>query len=213
MFNLKCSYFWLVFTFLLFVSFSASGQRQTAGRWSVEGYGNVGGDGIYTGILGGGVRVSPYGFNGHVHYGVDLVTSPRTYTVAPLYDDDDPSIVIYPGEKYIMSSLDVSATVGYLYRLLATRSRWLILSGGATFGIGLSHCDALKDVYFPDADNNLKVNGLVLYGAPELELEMFPFKSVSFYLAARPRMTMLNTLKGNAPWFKFRAAFGMKVYL
>lgn len=193
---------------VVFCCLPSHAQRQTPGRPSLDAYVTLGWPGTnYFGVRGGGFAWRNYSFIGCTSLGLDFSLLPADYhfTHEPIYDKDGTEIAPYGEEDYHYTAIDLTAAEGYYLRLLSTRNRALIVSLGATLHEGIRICPDAKYIEMP-------MTGFVLSGEPELLIEFFPFNSVSFFVSAKARMTMVNTLKvGN--WFRYGFGTGLKVYL
>lgn len=212
--QLRRTFFFL--TFFLLVCVPLSAQRQSQGRSSIDAaFVTDFSDGVRP--SGGMVSWSTYGFDHHLSFGLDFLYRNHYYTEPDVYDTVDPSVVVIPGERKVFPSYEVTLLYGYKYRFWSTRSRSLILSGGIWGCTGVTYCKEMS-AYVKDTDDDKVRNygeaGFVQAFMPELLFEAFPFRSVSFYVSARPKVYVVDALGGDKrPWFRFFIGLGTKFYL
>ena len=189
----------------------AAAQRQTAGRHSVEAYG------AYAGGYGGGIGWSNYNYGGRVVWGLDVVGA----RVGLHYDANyasDGTTQIADAIDADLGAVDAVVTGGYLFRVWAPRSRVVILSAGGALGMGIRYCKRIgeyeKDPYSVSSDHaKYSRTGLLINFLPEVQLEVFPLKSMSLFVSARPHVTVFTTLGGKVDWFRMGCNAGLKYYL
>lgn len=86
--------------------------------------------------------------------------------------------------------VSVLAKGGAMYRFCASRGRVVNFYGGANLLMGADFCSEQISVLIPDEDGSTKTEvqeaktGFVWGLEPKLELEIFPFTRVAFYLGA-----------------------------
>lgn len=191
---------------LLLSSGSAHAQRQAAGR-SAVGFQAGCGPG-----LNGGVRWDLFGLSGSEY--VDLCYAGRPFMVSEEGTDD-----------YEVQSSEVTLGIGYMHRLLSTRSRSAVLSAGGGLGIGVVYALDLPlggGVY----DDHYGVMAELM---PEVDMEVFPFRNVSLFAMVRPKIRISETLGAvekkkvggervstgvvlHRPWFNLTAGVGLRFY-
>lgn len=197
-------------------SFSASAQRQTNGRHSFELYGDIGMiSPTVLGVSGGGGTWSNYFYEGRVVWGADACIAPLPLVEEEVTDAD--GVVLLPEERHDLTSVEITACGGYLFRLWAPRSRVFILSAGASLGLGVRTCDALGSYakgYSSSGDPSYYIRtGFLINVQPEVQAELFPFRNISAFVSFRPRMTLFCGLGGKVDWFRPMCSFGVKYYL
>lgn len=203
-------------------SVEVSAQRQTPGRPSIDVYMNAGSiSGRPFFPAGGGINYVRYGYLTRFTGGLDVSLSPLSFTehVNAIYKKDNPDELVAPEENipYSFNAYDVLAGVGYHIRIYGTRNRVFILSAGGNFYLGARICEQLKSFTNPNKDNKQYPSvGYLMSIVPEIQAEVFPFRSVSLYLAFRPKMDILDVLSlqdyVKVNWFRPCAAFGTKIY-
>lgn len=204
---------------LLAFSFPALAQRMTPGRQSVEVYGSFGRLGHYYGPAGGGVLRASHGYRGRLTLGVDVMGVNMGLTEEEVVEEDKETgdvTVVRPGGVFDFKGTDICASVGYLYRVWAPRSRVFVLSAGGSGLLGARCCGGLHDHVRSADGSNVKYYpsvGLVLGLVPEVQAEVFPFRNVSLYGSLRPRMTVVSTNGGDSDWLRMGLAMGLKFYL
>lgn len=207
-------------------SVTASAQRQTPGRCSVDlsvrpGFNQVGGS----------VGWTRWGYDAALLLGVNVFSSNEPFTYHG-YEKSGNAIVEKQGTylDFDMSCTDILAGIGGLYRIVSTRSRSLILSAGGTVDFGVRTYGAFlkapdyptavegsEDWTIPDGLNktakDLTAGGTTfVYGlSPVVQLEFFPFKSVSLCLKGIPRVQFLNAY-GEGRFYP-DLSLGVNIYL
>lgn len=217
-------FFVILAGFLLLVpSFSVQAQRQTRGRGSIDAYATFSGlTGGRFGPSGGGANWKMHQYLTHFSIGADVSALPVGVDIHtdPVYEKTTGEVVI-PGSDTHAEHLayDVCAGAGYYIRVLAPRSRVVILSAGANLYMGARCCPGLSSYSRSDlgastsGDSPAATVGFVTSIVPEILLEVFPARNFSLSVSFRPRMCVVNTLQGSAPWLKCYAGFGGKYYL
>ena len=193
---------------LLLWSVCCFGQRQTPGRpgFSLMAEFSDGPKGVFPSLCGGSATWNTYQYIGNASFGVDFSAHGVSHTDEAIYDAA--GTLLAPEFVYALPCYDLTAGGGYFVRLLATRSRSVILSAGAGLYAGVRVCPELGKF---DTGGTI---GFLLNGYPELHFEFFPFSNVSVLVYAKPRMEILGTLSGiDVDWFRFAFGFGMKYYL
>ncbi len=202
----------LFFVLLCLACVAASAQRQTPGRPSLDGYVSFGNTAKGFGVAGGGVAWCNYDYAGRTSIGVDVLLDRHRYVEKAVYDKSGE--LVYPEETHLFGSYDVCAAGGYFIRLLAPRSRSVILSAGGTLLAGVKYCKPMASFYKDDSgDKAYSSVGFLLCIVPEAQLEVFLLRSASLYASVRPRAEVVNGLGGKSDWFKMTYAAGVKVYL
>lgn len=186
-------------------------QRQTPGRPSMDGYVTLANTQRGFGLAGGGFAWCNYDYGGRTSLGVDVFLDIQTLSEEAVYDSYGE--LVFPEENYTFGSYDVCAAGGYFFRLLAPRSRVFILSAGGTLLVGAKYCKPVSGFYKDGGDKKYSPVGFLLGMVPEVQAELFPFRNVSLYVAARPRVEFLCGLGGHSEWFKMSYAGGLKIYL
>ena len=214
----------LIFASAMFLCPGASAQRMTPGRSSLSLYMNMGTEqqGKFL-PCGGGLTWSKFGYRTFYSVGADVSMMPFrvVHEESDLVDRD--GNIIAPGytDEFDHIGMDITAGGGYYVRVLSPRSRVVIFSVGLNGYTGVRVCSQLKDYKAGYIDSSLSGDkaekkagtvGYVLNVVPEALLEAFPMRNVSFYASCRPRMTAVNTLKGNYDWFKLYLSLGAKYY-
>lgn len=182
-------------------------QRQTPGRPSLDGYVSFG-PGF--GVAGGGFYWCNYDFVGRTHFGLDIFREAHGFTEEAIYSSDQ--TMVAPESDYEFMATDVCGSVGYLYRLLAPRSRVIVLSAGGHLLFGAKAAPEMSN-FKKSTTANYSAVGFFMGAVPEVQLELFPFRNVSLYVSARPRLRLFSSLGGRSDWFVFSSSFGAKVYL
>lgn len=200
--------FLLAFLPALIFPVSAVAQRQTPGRPSVEAYMNI--SGVPFGTAGGGAAWCNYNYNGHTVLGLDVYVHPRSLEEGAIVMDGEQ---VAPAVMHTLGCEDICFMGGYFWRLLAPRSRVVILSAGVTGLVGVSHCGAIASFYNESKGSNYGPVGFVLGVMPELKLEAFPLRSASVYVSARPRVRIISTLGGGDRWLQLNYCLGVRYYL
>lgn len=214
--------FCLIAAAMALTSLPVAAQRQTAGRHSIEGAMFFGEDLPDWRIAGGNLSWSNYNYFGRVVYGVDFLVSPMTHHVDAQYvtakvGDTDVTSEVSPAADYDLWCRDLVATGGYMFRLLAPRNRVVVLSAGASLGVGVRMSKELTG-YTYQTDNygseeNYKGVGFLLQAYPEVQLEGFFLNNMSVFAIVKPRMSIVSGLKVNPRWFYMSYGFGLKYYL
>ena len=193
-------------------------QRQTPGRPSINASAvfGKGFDGKMVGINGGIISWSNYQYRTHLTYSLEFNTHPfEIYSPAVFADLNGQEVLISPEVNDELRCFDLSAGGGYFLRLLGTRNRVFVISGGLSCFVGLRNCEALKEYEYEGKDGKYKNypgNGLIIYFVPEIQMEVFPFRNVSIFASARPHLEVLSTI-AKYPWFTFNWGVGLKFYL
>lgn len=204
-----------VFFSLLFSCPDAFAQRQTPGRVSLEAWFGSSFPGEFV-PGGGGFSWNKHDYLGHVSLGID-VDRPQTTLHGLLPVTDSEGYDDYLSEDRLLRGVEVSVIGGYHVRLLAPRSRTVILSAGLSMYNGLRVYSGHEDLLIEDREGFYVSPGSTSYSmgfVPELQFEVFPFRNASLYLSARPRIQVLDTFaSASSSWFTMRAAFGIKYYL
>ena len=213
--------------FFLLLSHAGYSQRQTRGRGSIDGFMTFSTlDNGRFGVSGGGANWKMYQYLTHVSVGAEVSMLPvRVDLHTDAVKDKTTGEILIPenNEHFEHLAYDICAGGGYYIRLLAPRSRVVILSVGVNAYAGVRYCDAMGSYSAADfdskidkgADNDKAVSkvGFVLNVTPELLFEVFPSRNFSLFLSCRPRMTCIDLLKGSSDWLKCYAGFGVKYYL
>ena len=209
----------LFFVLCFFISPSAYCQRQTSGRPSVDLHVNFG-EMPFGGFgpVGGRACWSQYQYRGHTSIGVDVSARPWSVVLEEVTYTDPATgleMVLAPEQVDALCAYDAVAGIGYYYRLLSPRSRWIILSAGVFGGLGVRYCNELTHYYH--TENNEKVFydpvGFLMKLSPELLLEVYPFDNLSLFVSAYPNVTIIDTSKGDGDWFVPQFGAGVKIYL
>lgn len=189
--------------------FESYAQRQTAGRSSIEAYGSL------IGGYGGGAAWSNYGFNGRTYFGLDIFNRNLGFYTDEILDKDGG--LVEPRMDYSIPSWEALFTMGYMWRLVANRSRSVILSAGGGIGAGVRYCPGLGDFEWGDGNGNYTSYGTVGFLfviSPDIQIEVFPASNLSAFLSLRPKVCPWDTLgKGYVGWFAPQASVGLKYYL
>lgn len=192
-------------------------QRQTPGRSGINGTFLLG-PGFESPVapIGGVLSWCNYQYSGHTALSVEVLTHPYYIDLDAVVSST--GMEVAPAERMTHRCYDLSVGAGYFFRLAATRSRSLIVSAGISGFVGLRHCNEIGTYAKGTSEDGKteyhKPNGLILNFVPELQLEFFPFDSVSLFVTARPRAEALNVIIGGTyPWFTFNWGGGVKVYL
>ena len=185
----------------------ADAQRQTPGRPSLDMYGSFGSTGFIP--AGGGLVWCNYDFGGRTAIGIDVYRAPHSFTEAPIYSGKE---MVAPEIHHEFMSTDVTATVGYLLRVAAPRSRAVILSAGGHLLLGVKYAPEMGG-FVKDSMRNYAQAGFLIGIAPEVQLEVFVSRNVSLYGSARPRVRVYSALGGHDDWFRMSGAAGLKIYL
>ena len=197
---------------LLSFSESASAQRQTSGRPSLDAYVTLGFPGHERfGLSGGGLSWRNYGFVGYTSLGFDLSVSESELYIFEDGKVDSQGMEVAPAyeETVYLGTVDVRAAAGYYFRLLSTRDRAFIVSLGANLTAGARVVPDVKEYY----DHvSYPVSGFVMGVLPELVVEVFPFRNVSVFVSGKADMTFVNT-QGLGDWFRYGFGAGVKIYL
>lgn len=201
-------------------SVEVSAQRQTPGRPSIDVYMNAGPISERPFFpAGGGINYVRYGYLTRFTGGLDVSLSPLSFIQHQdaVLDRDGNELAPEENNPYSFNSYDVLAGVGYHIRIYGTRNRVFILSAGGNFYLGARICEQLKSFTNPNKDDKQYPSvGYLMSIVPEFQAEVFPFRSVSLYLAFRPKMDILDVLSlqdyVKVNWFRPCAAFGTKIY-
>lgn len=193
---------------LFLAGVSASAQRQTPGRPSVEVRGMVGWPTEKFGFTGGGVFFNTYSYVSDIAYGVDFSMLPLAYVYEEeaIYDSDGEIVSPYVRSEFTWRGMDVCASGGYYLRLLSNRSRSVILSGGAALQLGVRLCSE-------GAQYMTSTVGFTMNIVPGLCFEVFPFRMVSLFTDVHAYMNIVNTLPAKGSWIRPGFSFGVKWYL
>lgn len=193
-----------------FLSVPGMCQRQTSGRPSIDGYVNFAFDGGFR-VAGGGVAWCNYDYMGRTTLGLDVFSNGHTYTEEAVVTNGE---VVAPEIVHKFYATDVCANIGYMFRLLAPRSRAVILSAGGHLLVGAKYAPEMSEFY-KDKGANKRYSqvGFLLGLMPEMQLEVFPFRNVSLYASVCPRARIFSGLGGKDKWFVLSGAAGFKVYL
>jgi len=213
-----CSIFCLSFV-LLGLSSTAGAQRQTIGRPAID-----------VSVLFGQTTKSPFTFVGgtagwinHLNFGqtlvgLDVSAQPCSYHYVVDDEYDNSGNIVNPGKDEIweFTTWDIQAGAGYYLRLLAPRSRVVILSAGVNLFAGVRYGQEIsyfpKDSSDPDGDHFNRI-GFVCNLVPELKFEVFPLKNASLYLSCRPKIELVSGYGGRCSWLRAFAGVGFKYYL
>lgn len=193
-------------------------QRQTPGRASLDAYVSLGwpSEGKF-GVTGGGLFWHSHGFIGYSAMGLDLSVKPVSFSrhTEPVYDLDGNMVAPGSDETFVYRGMDLCLSQGYYFRIVSTRDRTLIVSAGINVREGARLC--------PDARAlGNSAAGFVLSFVPDLVVEVFPFRSVSWFASVNCEMTAVDTmvLSGakqpampSCPWFRYGFHTGLKLYL
>lgn len=191
---------------LLSVTFCHA-QRQTPGRPSLDLYASFGTASAVP--AGGGFFWCNYDYSGRTCLGLDVFREWHGYT--------EPAIItggkeVAPEENYEFVSTDICASVGYMFRVLAPRSRFFILSAGGHALVGIKYLPDMSSFMKSD-DKAYSSVGFYLGVVPEVQMELFPFRNVSLYGSVRPRARAISSMGGRDRWFNLSFAGGVKIYL
>lgn len=193
---------------LLFLSILPGlAQRQTPGRPSLDGYVTLN---QKFSPAGGGFFWCNYDFRGRTHLGLDVFREGHSFHEDAVMNN---GVEVAPAVDYSFMATDVNASIGYLFRLLAPRSRTVILSAGGHLLGGVKYVPEMSGFTKSNGKNYAQV-GAYIGIVPELQFEVFPFRNVSIYISARPRLRILSTIGGkDAGWFLMSESAGFKVYM
>lgn len=195
---------------LLLLPFTGRAQRQTSGRPSLDVYGSFSLDGGMK-FAGGGFSWCQYDFVGRTAIGLDVFREYHGYTEAAVYDSKGE--VLAPEVSYDFVSTDACGSLGYMFRLLAPRSRWVILSAGGHLLAGVKYVPEMAG-FQKSSNKNYSSVGFYLGLVPDVQLEVFPLKNVSLYAGFRPRVRILSTVGGyDRNWYCLSVSTGLKFYL
>lgn len=190
-----------------------SGQRQTPGRPSFEAYGTVAfTPGVYMG--GGGANWCNHYFIGHTTFGLDVYREGHNFFKDAEYASDGVTMVAPPIDDHFWST-DINGSIGYMFRIWAPRNRVVVFSAGGSLLVGVRYAPQMQ-LYVKDANQGKLYSAVGVYVGivPEVQMEVFPFRSVSLYVSARPRTRIYCGLGGKDDgWLLFSGAFGLKFYL
>ena len=136
------------------------------------------------------------------------------YSQEEKFSNDGKTLVSIPIDDEFRST-GITGTIGYMFRLLAPRNRVVVLSAGGSLLAGVRYAPQMKEYYKNGKDGaTYSAVGFYLGLVPEVQFEVFPFRNVSIYVAARPRLRLVSGLGGtDAGWFQMTAAAGLKFYL
>lgn len=211
---------------LLLCPVSLFAQRQTNGRPSVDAFmsfSTLTGDRF--GLAGGGANWNMYRYASRVSWGVDVSALSLGVNLHADAQYDNTGTMIFPEENHSYEHLayDITAGGGYHLRLLAPRSRVVILSAGVNGYAGVRYCSELSRYLKSDfdstvtkgssSDESLSKTAFVLNFVPEVLFEAFPFRNFSVAVSLRPRMNVIYSGKGDCDWLKLYLGFGAKYYL
>lgn len=185
----------------------AAAQRQTPGRPSFDVYASFGSTGFIP--CGGGFTWSNYDFAGHTAIGIDVYRGPHSFTEAAVYSGGE---MVAPEIRHDFVSTDITATVGYLLRVAAPRSRAVILSAGGHLLLGAKYAPEMG-TFYKDSNKKYASAGFLIGIVPEVQFEVFLARNVSVYASARPRVAVYSALAGQDRWLLMTGASGLKVYL
>lgn len=185
-------------------------QRQTSGRPSFDAYVNFAFDGGFR-VAGGGALWCNYDYLGRTTLGLDVFSEGHSFTEEAVVSNGE---LVAPEILHEFVATDVCADVGYLFRLLSPRSRAVILSAGGHMLVGAKYAPEMSGFY-KDGGSEKRYSqvGFFLGLVPEMQLEVFPFRNVSVYVSARPRVRLFSGLGGSDGWLALSGAAGFKVYL
>lgn len=216
--NLRKSLVALLVT-LAAASVPAMAQRQTVGRPAVDAsvlFGRTNGSAFtFTGASVGWVS---HLNRGQILRGLMVSEKPCEYHYVVEEEYDSSGNLVNPGidDLHEFDVCDIQAGLGYHVRLLAPRSRVVILSAGAGLYAGVRYGKEVtafpKDSDKPDGPR-LKSVGFVVTLVPEVKLEAFPLRNASVYLSCRPSLELLSGYGGKCSWIIPYAALGVKYYL
>lgn len=193
----------------LLLSLPALAQRQTPGRPSVEGSVLLGVSPKFAAVGGSAFWCNHY-YGGHTVLGLDVLSSPHRLHEDAVYASDGTEVA--PALDHSLTGIQAAFVAGYRFRLIAPRSRVFILSGGADILVGAKYCEEMGSFVKSDGNAYAKT-GFFLGAAPELKAEVFPFRNVSLFVAARPRVRILCGLGGSDDWFTMSLRAGVAYYL
>lgn len=185
-----------------FSVFGASAQRQAVGRSAVMAG--------FTDGIGGGVRLDKFYIEGSQVTGLQYLHRP--FMVSEDGTDD-----------YEVDAHEFTLEMGFIRRLLSTRSRSVVFSAGTCLDLGASYALSLPmggGVY----DDHY---GILVEAVPEADLEIFPFRNVSLVASAKARLYLFDSMKRAAaegsqaaaggvaihrPWYGFNYGLGIRLY-
>lgn len=207
---------YLIVLSVLLSGLPCAGQRQSQGRSSIDAAFVMD---FTSGFhpSGGRLTWSLYGFDHHLSFGLDVLHRDHRYTEPAIVDSSNPSIVILPGEEHVFPSYEIVVLYGYKYRIWSTRSRSLILTAGIYGGTGVVYCKDMSSFAKTDGVDGIRnygEAGFVQEFMPDVTLEFFPLKNVSFCLTVCPKVYVVDAIGGDKrPWFRPFAGVGTKFYL
>ena len=195
---------------LLLLPLSALAQRQTSGRPSLDLYGTLNLDqGVK--FAGGGFSWCNYDFRGRTVIGIDVYREYHGYTEAAVVSNGE---IVAPEVTHDFMATDACGSVGYMFRLLAPRSRWIILSAGGHLLAGVKYVPEMKQFKKSNTGKNYSAVGFYLGLVPDVQVEVFPFKNVSLFAGFRPRARLVSGMGGfDREWYSLSVVSGLKIYM
>ena len=130
--------------------------------------------------------------------------------------------IMQAGDKSLRP-YDLFASGGYMFRIVSTRSRSVMLYGGITLDLGYRGYDfklyEQKENVDDDGFRTMEtvsedpyLKGHFIYGfSPEIGVQFFPLKKTAVSLFVKPRIRF-NRM-GNEPWFVPSAGLGVHFYI
>lgn len=216
---MRKDFFLCLFAFILSGAFvPALAQRQTVGRPAVD-----------VSVLFGGTTKSPFGVTGgtfnwmnHFNFGqtalgLDVSSEPCTYHLVRDAEYDGSGHLVNPAvdETYEFTTWDIAPGAGFYLRLLAPRSRVVILSAGLNLNVGIRFGQQITAFVNPNKSDgsHFKSVGFLINLTPELKFEVFPLKNASLYVSCRPKIQLVSGYAGSCDWLRLYAGFGIKYYI
>lgn len=189
-------------------------QRQTPGRPAIEAsvtFGGITGKPFFP--TGGNVAWLSHQSLGHTSIGIDFNVTPSWYDFHRDAEFDDQGIILNPevNERFNFDTYDVTAGIGYYFRLLAPRSRICILSAGAVLQFGV-RCSPFMSQFVKSNGKNYNSVGFLSTLMPELKFEFFPSTNCSLYLSCRGKIRLINGYGASGDFARLYMGFGSVYY-